>query len=550
VALTTIASPLVPSSPPPSAPQDATPPTFVVAAVCLRDSAGRVLTVRKRGTESFMLVGGKIERGETPAQAALRETAEEVGLHLDEVLPLGHFVADAANEPGHLVDSTVFTAPLVGEPHVSGEIEELRWLDPADLDGFGAPVAPLLRDHVLPALSPITVVGIGADGWSGLPDAVRRQVAGAPVVIGARRTLDLLPPLAEQVRRAWSSPFSVAVVDDFPGRPVLVLASGDPLVSGVATTLVRRFGADRVDVVPAVSSIALARARMGWSAEETAVVTVVGRRHETVLRELAPGRRVLVLSSDATSPAAIAGLLSGAGFGESAMTVLGDLGSADESRAEATARTWRAAGPALSVIALDCRGPVVGAWSAGLPDEAYEHDGQLTKRDVRASALARLAPQPGQLLWDVGAGAGSVGIEWMRAHPTCRTIAVESHDDRASRIGRNAAALGVPDLRVVTARAPDGLDDLPDPDAIFVGGGATTPGLLVLCRNRLRPGGRLVAHGVTLETEALLVQLHGELGGELTRLSVDHADAIGSFRGWRPARPVVQWTWTCGGGRA
>lgn len=518
-----------------------------MAAVCLRDDHGRVLTVRKRGTASFMLVGGKIEAGETPGQAALRETAEEVGLHLDEVHPLGQFLADAANEPGHLVDSTVFTAPLVGEPSVSGEIEELRWLDPADLDGFGAPIAPLLREHVLPALSPITVVGIGADGWAGLPDDVRRRVAAAPVVIGARRALDLLPPLDDQVRRAWPSPFGVEVVEEFPGRPVLVLASGDPLVSGVATTLLRRFGAARVEIVPAVSSVALARARMGWSAEETAVVTVVGRRHETVLRELAPGRRVLVLSSDSASPAVVADLLRAAGYGESTMTVLGDLGSAEESRSQASAASWRSTAPALHVIALDCRGPVVGAWSAGLPDEVYEHDGQLTKRDLRASALARLAPQPSQLLWDVGAGAGSVGIEWMRAHPSCRTIAVESVVDRASRIARNAAALGVPDLRVITARAPDGLGELPDPDAIFVGGGATTPGLLALARDRLRPGGRLVVHGVTLETEALLVQLHGELGGELTRLSLDHAEAIGGFRGWKPARPVVQWSWTCGG---
>jgi precorrin-6Y C5,15-methyltransferase (decarboxylating) len=226
------------------------------------------------------------------------------------------------------------------------------------------------------------------------------------------------------------------------------------------------------------------------------------------------------------------------------MTVLGDLGSAEESRVDATATSWTGPAPALNVVALDLRGPVVGAWAGGLPDDVFEHDGQLTKRDLRASALARLAPQPGQLLWDVGAGAGSVGIEWMRAHPRCWTIAVETDADRAVRIGRNAARLGVPTLRVVHGRAPDALADLPSPDAVFVGGGATAPGLLAACIERLAPGGRLVVHGVTLETESLLAASYGERGGELTRLSVEHAAPIGSFSGWTPARAVTQWSWS------
>jgi len=315
-------------------------------------------------------------------------------------------------------------------------------------------------------------------------------------------------------------------------------------VSGIGSTLIALLGEDAVRIEPALSSVALARARMGWAAEASAVVSVVGRDLHAVLRELAPGWRVVVLSSDASTPDELARLLVEQGYGASGMTVLGDLGSAEETRTDATAATWNGPAPALNVVALDLRGPVVSAWVAGLPDDAFEHDGQLTKRDLRASALARLAPQPGQLLWDVGAGAGSIGIEWMRAHPRCWTIAVESDVVRAERIGRNAARLGVPGLRVVRGRAPHALDDLPAPDAVFVGGGATSAGLLATCLDRLAPHGRLVVHGVTLETETLLATAYGEHGGELTRHSVEHAAPIGSFSGWAPARAVTQWSWS------
>ena len=495
-----------------------------------------------------MLPGGKLEPGESAAEAAVREVAEEVGLHITDIRPLGHYLADAANEPGWLVDSTVFTADLSGDPVAAGEIAELRWLDPQDAAGLAGPdIAPLLRDHVLPALaalSPVTVLGIGADGWAGLPDVVRARIIASPVVLGAERTLALLPAIPGQERRAWPTPFSVDAVEDYPGVPVLVVATGDPLLSGVGTTLVRRLGTARVEVVPAVSSVALARARMGWSAEETEVVTVVGRRLETVLRQVAPGRRILVLSSDATTPGLLAALLAVTGHGATEMSVLADLGSAAETRTNGVAGSWDRDVPALNIVALDCRGPVLGGWVAGLPDDAFEHDGQLTKRDLRSSALARLAPQPGQLLWDVGAGAGSIGIEWMRAHPTCSTVAVEADPERAARIARNAARLGVPDLEVVIGRAPTALADLALPDAIFVGGGATAPGVLDLCRERLRCGGRLVVHGVTLETEQVLGAAFAALGGELTRHAVELAGPIGAFTGWTPARRVTQWAWT------
>lgn len=390
----------------------------------------------------------------------------------------------------------------------------------------------------------IIVVGIGADGWEGLPDRLRRVLLGAAVVLGGRRHLDLLPEVAGQRREPWPSPLRAGLpelLDQLGGESVVALASGDPLVSGVGTTLLELLGPDAVTIEPAVSSVALARAELGWPAESCAVVSVVGRDPSLVLRELAPGRRVLVLSSDEETPAQVARLLKAVGYGDSGMHVLGDLGTATQSRLDGTAATWAERSPRLNVIGLDLVGPHSVGWVAGLPDDVFEHDGQLTKRDLRASALSRLAPVPGQHLWDVGAGAGSVGIEWMRAHPTCTATAVEADAGRAARIARNAARLGVPELRTVRGTAPDALDGLPAPHAIFVGGGATTPGLLDACLDALPSGGRLVVHGVTLETERLLGERHDEWGGELTRIAVEVAAPIGSYTGWTPLRTVTQW---------
>lgn len=390
----------------------------------------------------------------------------------------------------------------------------------------------------------MSVVGIGADGWGGLTEAARRRVLEAEVLVGGERHLALVPDVDGQVRRAWPRPWPHPLRDflaEFLDRRLVVLASGDPLVSGVGSSLLAAL--DDVDIVPAVSSVALARARMGWSAESYAVVTVVGRAVQAVLRELAPGWRVLVLSSDAQTPAELAALLVECGYGETVMTVLGDLGADTESRTESTASTWSGAGPALNVVALELRGPGT-SWTSGLPDDAFEHDGQLTKRDLRASALARLAPRPLEILWDVGAGAGSVGIEWMRTHPTCVAVAVEKDEERLLRLRRNASRLGVPGLIPVLGEVPEALAHLPRPHAVFVGGGATAPGVVDRCREALLPGGRLVVHGVTVETETLLAQQYAEHGGELTRIAVEHAAPIGSFTGWTPARTVTQWSWS------
>lgn len=393
----------------------------------------------------------------------------------------------------------------------------------------------------------VVVVGIGADGWDGLTAATRGVILSAEVVLGGPRQLALLPVADGQTRQPWPSPLMPALQDvlqQLADRRVVALASGDPMLSGIGTTLVATLGADRVTVIPHVSSVTLARSRLGWSAESTAVVSVVGRDVHAVLRELAPGRRVLVLSSGQETPAAVAELLAARGYGPSRFVVLGDLGSDHETILETTAEQFSGDTPPLNIVALQLTGPLRAGWATGLPDDAFEHDGQLTKRDLRAAALARLLPAPGQLLWDVGAGAGSVGIEWMRSHPTCRAIAVEADAGRAERIARNAQRLGVPALQVIQGAAPDALSELSIPDAVFIGGGATRSGVLRRCLDALRAGGRIVVHGVTVETEALLAEAYGEHGGELSRIHVEHAAPVGSFTGWTPARAVTQWAFT------
>jgi precorrin-6Y C5,15-methyltransferase (decarboxylating) len=393
----------------------------------------------------------------------------------------------------------------------------------------------------------VTVVGVGADGWDGLTPTARAVIGSAEIVLGGPRQLSLIPAADGQVHQPWPSPLSAALPDlltRLAGRKVVALASGDPMLSGIGTTLVDILGADRVAVIPHLSSVTLARARLGWSAESSAVVSVVGRDVHAALRELAPGRRVLVLSSDEKTPAALAELLVARGYGPSRLVVLGGLGSDQETVDETTAGEFSGASPRLNIVALELNGPLLAGWATGLPDDAFEHDGQLTKRDLRAAALARLLPAPGQLLWDVGAGAGSVSIEWMRAHPTCQAVAVEADAARAERIGRNARSLGVPAVHVVCGSAPQALNDLATPDAVFVGGGASRSGVLQRCLDALRGGGRIVVHAVTVETEAVLAAAYAAHGGELTRIHVEHAAPVGSFTGWTPARAVTQWAFT------
>ena len=393
----------------------------------------------------------------------------------------------------------------------------------------------------------VDVVGLPAVGWSGLGETERDLVTGAEVLLGAPRHLGLVPAVDGQERHPWPSPLRPelpAFLDGFAGRRVVALASGDPLVHGIGGTLVDLLGVDAVRVHPAVSSVALAGARMGWDAATFDVVRIASDGAQEVRGLVAPGRRLVALSRDAGSPAAVAAVLAEAGFGLSVVTVLGDLGTPLESRRETLAATGVDDAPALNVVCVACATDQPGADGSpvpGLPDEAYENDGQLSKRAVRAAALAHLRPSEGELLWDLGAGAGSVAIEWCRAVGSARAIAVERDGERAARITRNARRLGVPGLQVVSGVNADALTWLPAPDAVFVGGGADT-GLLHTVLTMVKPGGRLVVHAVTVETEVLLLDLHARLGGELTRISVETLGPLGRFRGWVPARPVTQWS--------
>jgi precorrin-6Y C5,15-methyltransferase (decarboxylating) len=391
------------------------------------------------------------------------------------------------------------------------------------------------------------VVGLTARGWDDLPERERALVSAADVVIGSPRLLALVPRARGQSSRPLPSPVRAglpALLDSLGRVDAVMLASGDPLLSGIGSTLVELLGRENVRIHPAVSSVALARARMGWAAETTTTLSLVGRDLDLVRRHLAPGARLVVLSAGAETPARLAALLVEARYGPSELTVLGELGTDVESRACGRADGWSDEIAALNVVCVTCRAepaaPVLG-WMAGLPDEAYEHDGQLTRRDVRAAVLARLAPRPGDLLWDLGAGAGSVAIEWCRADGRCRAVAVERDEARAGRIRNNAARLGVPGIAVVVGQCIAAISELASPQAVFVGGGADAD-LLRQVWARLGPGARLVVSAVTVETEHLLLDAQARWGGELVRIGVEAIAPLGRYRGWVPARPVVLWS--------
>lgn len=353
----------------------------------------------------------------------------------------------------------------------------------------------------------------------------------------------MLPRQIAAQRQVWPSPFSIEPVLAQRGTPVCVLASGDPMWFGVGATLAQALPAGEIDVIPHASSASFAAARLGWALQDVEVVSLVGRPLAALRLAIHDSARVFVLSANGNTPAEVAAWLIANGYGASRMTVFEHLGGERERRVHAAADAWPAQPvAALNLLAIECRAgretqrlPL----TPGLPDDAYLHDGQLTKHDVRALTLARLAPVPGELLWDVGAGCGSIGIEWMRAHPACRAIAIESHAQRQRFIQHNRDALGVPGLQLVEGRAPDALQGLDRPDAIFIGGGLTVPGVLDTCWDRLREGGRLVANAVTVQGEAVLTAWREQHGGTLTRIAIAQAQPLGRFDTWRPALPIT-----------
>ena len=408
-------------------------------------------------------------------------------------------------------------------------------------------------EGVMPETAPpkrwLSIVGIGEDGVEGLSPIARGLVASADIVFGGERHLNLAASLIRGRATPWPSPFSRAVgeVLAMRGRQVCVLASGDPFFYGVGSVLANHVRPEETVVVPAPSAFSLAAARLGWALPDIALVSLHGRELDRIRPHLHPGARVLALTSDSEGPAALAGLLTAAGFGASPLTVLEALGGANERVRITTAASFDLAGVAqLNTVAIEVAatpGARVIAYSAGLADALFEHDGQITKREIRAVTLSSLAPLRGELLWDIGAGSGSVAIEWMLADTSMRAVAVEARSDRAARIRRNAASFGVPGLDMVEGQAPHAVAGLAAPDAIFVGGGASNRGVLDAASAALRSGGRLVVNAVTLQTEAELIARHSAHGGELIRIAVSRVDRVGGKTGWRPAMPVTQWLW-------
>ena len=393
----------------------------------------------------------------------------------------------------------------------------------------------------------LTVVGIGEDGVAGLSPAARAAIDTAEVIVGGDRHHTLTPDLKAE-RIAWPSPFD-ALIDTLKGhrgRRIVVLATGDPLWYSVGARIARAIPADEIVFHPQLSAFQWAAARMGWSMADIETLTAHGRPAEQVVPFFWPGARLLVLTAGAETVAEIARLLARRGYGASRLTVLANLGGPDEARLDGRADDWAAGAPdvpAFHTLAVECEGTpdLLLGRGPGLPDEAFVHDGKMTKREVRALTLARLMPARGALLWDLGTGCGSVAIEWMRAARDARAIGIDRNPARLEMARRNAHALGVPKLELRRGTAPQALDGLPQPDAVFVGG-AVTEAIAEAALAALPPFGRLVANAVTLESEGVLLDLHAAHGGELTRVSVQRAEAIGTRTGWRPAMPVIQWS--------
>ena len=392
----------------------------------------------------------------------------------------------------------------------------------------------------------ISIIGIGEDGLDGLTPVAKTLLDTAKILIGGERHLAMVPDDGRD-RHAWPSPIRTLIpeIEALRGQRVCVLATGDPMHFGVGTTLLRGIPASEVTIVPGRSAFTMATARLGWTRHKTDCLTLHGRPLELLHAYLYPGAKLLVLTDDGTAPRAIAALLTERGYGPSRLAVLERMDGASEGRIDGTAETWVTDQTAdFNTVAIDC---IAGTNVAhltrtpGLPDDAFEHDGQLTKQEVRAITLSALAPAPGMLLWDVGAGCGSIAIEWMRQNPRNSAAAIEHNADRLQLIAANASALGAPRMQIVSGKAPDATAGLEPPDAVFIGGGITTDGLIEHCWNKLKPVGRLVANVVTTEGERILSNWRENHGGDLRRISIERAEPVGRLTGWRPAMTVTQY---------
>ncbi len=399
----------------------------------------------------------------------------------------------------------------------------------------------------------LTILGITDRGIDSLTPTAQTLLTQAHLIVGGDRHLKDLPAETKTLR--WSSPIQTSIDEllTHRGTPVCILASGDPLCYGIATTLLKQIPFEEMQIIPHLSAFTLATARLGWSTPEVETLSLCGRSPDLLRAALYPNAKILILSADRTTPHKVVDLLNQSGYGETEITILEHLGGPQERQFTQRAHPWTVPDCApLNTIALHCppqsnlsilnsQFSIPTSRLPGLPDTLYHHDGQLTKAEIRSLTLCALAPYPGALLWDVGEGCGSIGIEWMRTHPRCHAIAIESNADRLVSIAHNAQNLGVPNLQIIAGRAPDALVNLPQPDVIFIGGGLTRSGVFDACWNALSPGGRVVANGVTLESEAKLFALQQQYGGKLTRVMIQRAEPIGTFLGWKSLSPITQW---------
>ncbi|MGK8234775.1 Precorrin-6Y C(5,15)-methyltransferase (decarboxylating) [Roseovarius sp. EC-HK134] len=389
------------------------------------------------------------------------------------------------------------------------------------------------------------IVGIGEDGMAGLLPATRAILEAAEVIVGGERH-HLLSEAVTAERIAWPSPFDAltGLLAGLRGRRVVVLATGDPLWFSVGARIGRSLPPSEIVYHPQLSAFQLAAARMGWSMADLETLTVHGRPVEQMIAFIQPDARLLILTTGAETPAQIAQFLTERGFGQSRMTVLANMGGAEEARFDGLAESWAHVVPPFNTLAVDCVAAPDAALMPrvpGLADDLFQHDGTMTKREVRAATLAKLMPMRGALLWDIGTGCGSVAVEWMRGARYARAIGIEPRADRRAMAAANALALGVPRLELIEGRVPEALDGLEAPDAVFIGGGLTEA-VFDAAWAALRPLGRLVCNAVTLESEAVLVALYKRHGGELVKLQISRAEPVGGLTGWRPLMPVTQWS--------
>ncbi|MBA2126752.1 cobalamin biosynthesis bifunctional protein CbiET [Hyphomicrobium methylovorum] len=393
----------------------------------------------------------------------------------------------------------------------------------------------------------LSIIGVGEDGRAGLSAAANSLIDSAELVVGGQRHLDLIGATTGRQLK-WLTPLDATVAEILAlrGRPVVVLASGDPFWFGAGVTIARSIPAEEMLVLPSPSSFSLAASRLCWPLQDVETLGLNMRGLVPLLRRhVHDGRKIIALALNGETPRDVAALLVSAGYGPSRLAVMEALGGPRERVRHATAEGFDldSVDP-LNVIGIDVvAGPDARPipYTCGLPDDYFESDGQLTKREFRAVTLSSLRPSPGELLWDVGVGSGSIGIEWLLAHPANRAIGIERDDVRAARAERNAVALGVPHFDIRRGGAPEAFAGLPAPDAIFIGCGTDGGKAIEAAWAALKPGGRIVVNSVTLESEQALIAAYHLHGGTLTRLSAERAEPIGRRMAWRPALPVVQW---------